>query len=380
MIAPLKIRVFNKDFVKVGDIGAPKFVTVIPRFLATGQATVSVLSSDPIVQLIDVKAGSRIRIRDEFDQHLMSGWVTAKRTSGPLKQGLVEYDIADDYGLLDEVLGWVIPENAITAQGLAGTNWTMTGPAESVLKAAVQANAIDRLGLPLVCAADLGRGTDITANLRMDPLSELIPVVDGAGFAASGLGITVQQVDDHLVLDVFEPAEPTRVLTEDMGVVVGWKSVEQAMTASRGVVAGAGEGTLRLFRQKTATDGREAATGRKIERYRDARDTDDPTVMYARLDEILAEGAAKASLSVELQQTENFRYGVQGVRVGDKVSIAIGDVIAITDVLTEVTLSWTGDDGWKATPKVGDIEDSTDAQILKLLARINRELGKQRRA
>jgi hypothetical protein len=383
VIAPLKIRVYSKDFEKKCDIRAPKFVTVIQRSVreGVGEATIGVLSTDPCVQKINVREGDRVQILDEYDQHVMSGRFTVKRVSGPAMAGLVEYDVIDDAVIVSETLGWVIPTAAITAQGTAGTNWTMTDNAETVLKTAMQLNAVDRLGRNLVIATDLGRGGVITANLRFDPISELYPVIDGSGLERSGINPIVYQSGDHLVLDVYEPASDARILTEEMGVVIDWKFTERATTATRAVIAGAGEGTLRLLRALVAGDGRETDVGYIIERYRDARDTDDPTLMYSRGQETLDEGAAKVSLSVTLAQTEHFRVGANGLRVGDPVTIYLSGVASVeNEELSSATLSWTDDDGWKATPKIGDREDSVDAQLMRALERITRRLGREGRA
>ena len=381
-VPPLQIEVYDKAFGIQGRVGDPKFATVTHRYNAPGAATIGLLATHRQVPNLFTE-GARVRILDENGGFVMSGPVDRIRGTGPSKQALFEFDIDDDFRILQNVLGWVIPTAAITAQGTGADRWSMTGPAETVLKAAVTANAITRLGMPLVCATDLGRGSTITASLRFHPLFDrLFPVVDGAGLEASGIGVTVQQIEGQLVLDVFEPTPYPRDLTESSGVIVDWSYTHQASTATRVVVGGSGEAQLRSFRTVTDTT-RETDTGRIIERFRDARDVaqDDPEMvptLYARGQETLDEGAAKSGLSVTLSQTANFRYG-SSVKVGDPVTMRVADTLTVTDRLNEATLSWTYDEGWKATPRVGQRADETDGGLARAIRALARALSNQNR-
>ena len=104
MVAPLKIDVYDKDFVRRGRIGAPKFATVIPRHNKVGSATVGLLSSDRMVPWLH-EDGARMVIQDEEGQFLMSGRVNKIRGRGPARQALIEFDIEDDFAILSQVLG-----------------------------------------------------------------------------------------------------------------------------------------------------------------------------------------------------------------------------------------------------------------------------------
>lgn len=375
---PLRIGVYDKDFQRHGLVGAPKFVTVTPKFNAAGGATVGVLGTDRMIQHL-IADGARMWIRDEAGQHVMSGYVNDIRGTGPARTSLMEFDIVDDFALLGEVLGWVVPTAAITAQGTAGSNWEMTGSAEAVLKAAVTANVVDRLGFPLTVEPNQNRGSTVTAKLRFHPLYDrLFPVQDGAGIAEAGIGVYVrQQPGGGLYLGVYTPQTYPRTLDERSGIIVDWSYSHSAATATRVVVGGQGEAQLRSFRYVTDTT-REAAMGRKIERFRDARDVDDVSLLAPRGQETLADGAAKSGLAVALSQTANFRYGYS-VRVGDRVRLALANGITIDDVLREATLSWTQDDGWKATPKIGERSGSADVTIARTIKRLATYIMNQNR-
>lgn len=374
-IAPLQIDVFNKNFQSIGSIGDPKFVTVTLRYNAVGTTTVSISAQHRMVQKI-VDEGARLRIRDEKGSHLMSGWIERLRGVGPTGSGFIEIDIRDDLAVLGELLGWVLPAAAITAQGSAGDNWVLTDNAETVLKAAVTANAT-RAGMPLTCATDLGRGSVITGKLRFHPIFDrLFPVVDGAGLEAAGIGVTVKQVGASLVLDVFEPNVYPRDLTEAGGAIVDYSYTLAGPTATRVVVGGQGEAQARVFRNYVDAT-RETLYGRKIERFRDARDVDDVADLPARGQETLDDGAPKSGIAITLSQTDNLRYG-KSINIGDQATMRVGNA-TITDVVREVVLSWTRDAGWKVTPKVGERTDDPDTMFAVALRRMARWISNQTR-
>lgn len=369
MAVPLEIQIVDKTFKVRGTIGDPKFATVIHRWKDPSSATVSIRANHPrLDRLLD--PGSRMRILDENGKHVISGRCKNFRGSGP-RNAFVEIDVVDDKVLLQQVLGWVIPTAAINAQGSAGTHWTMTGPAESVLKQAVLLNAINRLGLPLTNAPDLGRGASVTAKLRFQSLWEgLLPVTEGAGIGEL-LGVTVRHVGNGLVLDVFEPKTYSKPIDVTSGIIKEWSWTRTAPQSTRGVAGGQGEGTLRVYRMKALTE-LEALLNWKMEAFRDARDTNDLALMYKRVDETLAEGAEKAGLALTLSETENFQYG-KNFSIGDRLPVNIGTG-QMVERLEEATLSWTKDGGFISRPRFGEKSDDPNAQTLGLIRKIARSL------
>jgi hypothetical protein len=160
--------------------------------------------------------------------------------------------------------------------------------------------------------------------------------------------------------------------------VTSWGYSISMPKATRVAVGGQGEAQARVFR--TVSDApREAEIGWKIERWRDARDVDAGADMennlQARGRETLTEGARRTGLSLGLAETAAFRYG-RNVRVGDKVKLEINPNFTVDDVLSEATLSWTQDDGWKRTPKVGDRSDDPDVKLFRGVAALARKIAK----
>lgn len=377
MPAPLNIEVYDKTFVRKKYIGAPIFVTVIPRHNLVGSATVCLLASDEAVAPL-FQPGARMWIRDENDEHLMSGYVTKRR--GRIEGGIhrIEFDIEDDFALLRQVLGWVVPTAPITGQGSAGDNWVLTDDAETVVKTAMQVNAVDRLGLPLSIEASAGRGSVVTAKLRFHPIFDrLFPVEDGAGVSAAGVGFDIRQDGAGFRLSTYVPRVYPRDLTTESGIVRDYSYNVDEPTVTRAVVGGQGEAQARVFRH-VIDAGRETEIARILEIFRDARDTPDVDELYERGQESIDEGGRKAGLSMSLSETPNFRYG-KSVRVGDQISIKLNPDLTITDVLNEATLSWTREGGWRATPKVGERSDSTDLILAKGLSRLYRALSNRNR-
>lgn len=374
MAAPFRVEVYDKNFAMRGVVGNPIFVTVIPKWMSPGMATVAVSANHPrVADLLEV--GARMWIKTPDGEHLLSGWVARWRLEGPVNRSIVEFDVIDDLVVTQRVLGWVVPGAAITAQGTAGTNWELTGPAETVFLNALKVNAVDRLGLPIQIPATGGRGLATKVRLRFQTLYDrLIPVEDGAGIIESGIGIRIRQRDDApgLTVEIWEPRTLPQKLTERSGVVRAWSVNRENPTATRGVAGGQGEGQLRLFRERVDA-ALEASMGWKMEVFRDARDTDDPTTMYTRLDETLAEASGRSGMAVEFSQTKHFTVAPGGLWIGDQVTMSLGGV-EVTERLQEATLSWTASEGYVTRPRIGDKSDSPDQKLASLVSRIARAI------
>jgi len=378
MSIPLSIGIYDKTFVQRGTFGAPLGVTVNQKWMDAGTAQVIVSSDAPRLDAIldeDGKAskGARLWIKDSAGQHVMSGRVTRVSTQGPATRALTTLEITDDFQIFKDALGWVIPTAAISAQGTAGTNWTQTGPAETVLLAAIAANIRDRLDLPVTVPVSVGRGKTITAQLRMNSIYDaFFPVDDGLGLVNDGgFGVGVRQKVGGLEVYTWTPKTVPQTLSEESGVISDWSYDIAAPTITRGVIGGAGDGTLRVWRERADTD-LEEQIGWKMETWKDDSSVSDPTQLYNDLQGALDDGASKVGLSITFSQTENFKLGTQ-YTIGDVVKASLGGV-SVTDRLTTATLTWTADGGYKAVPQIGDRTDDPDEANISLVARIARAI------
>lgn len=377
------VTLYTKDLQRIGWVDDPVQLTVTPRHNQQPTSSITLPADHPKVPALSAP-GTRVVI-ELHDEHLTSGPVRLKSSRGAGPARTRTFQVADDFRILPDLLGWPVPAAAITAQGAAEHD-VRTGPAETVLKGFLTANlarVAAALPVPVTIAPDLGRGATVTVQARMQALADrLFPVVDQAG-----VGVTVRQTLTGLTVDCYTPTQWPLDLSEDGGALVANDWSLQPPTVTRVVVGCDGEGTARVFRQYVDTAA-EAAHGVVIEQFVDARDlkSTDPgfeALAAARGAEALAAGAATAGLSIKLAETDTFRYGGQGVHVGDLLTIelapAVGAVpaVTITDVLRSATLSWSPDDGGTVTPVVGTRDDDPTQTLIRALSTVARRQRNQ---
>lgn len=362
-MSPYSIRIYNKSFGFVDWLGSPISLTVTPRHNLLSTASIVVDADDPKAAGL-AAAGARVVIERE-GEHLIGGPVRLTRGEGPQSESKLTFSIEDDFRLLHRVLVWPVPNGVVTGNDIAGQTveyYTVTGPAETVVKDVVSKNAITRLGLPVSTAPNLLRGASFTFTGRFHPLYErLYPALDQAG-----VGVTVRQSGAGLVVDCYVPKVFPTTLSEASGTLTGWDYSTSAPKATRVVVGGQGEGTARTFKQYVDTS-LETVWGDKLEVFQDARDSAAAGIYAERATETLAEGAPMSGFSLSLSETENFRYGgTEGVHVGDMVTVKVGSLI-VTDVLREATLTWDAGNGETITPVIGERTDDPNKALAKRL-------------
>lgn len=343
-----------------GWVGRPLDVKPTIRHNMKSTATFTIDADH--LRAADLKApGARVSIyrHGEFQ---MSGPVRSLSGQFAVNGSLV-FSVEDDFRILHNWAAWPKPGSPLTGQDVEYR--TITGPAETVVKTVMAENAA-RLGFPLTVATDQGRGAAGTYTFRMHaPYDRLFPAVDQAG-----IGVSVYQYGSGLVLDCYTPRDYPHRLSPESGTVIGGTYTLKGPEATRVVVGGQGEGVAREFRQyKDAT--RESAWNDVIEVFRDARDSSSGDVFAQRAAETLAEGAPMAGLSLELSETKHFRYGGDGLHVGDRVTASI-DGLLYTDVLREVRLS-ADKDGDQAVPIIGERTDDPDTRLAKSIRALKRD-------
>jgi hypothetical protein len=131
------------------------------------------------------------------------------------------------------------------------------------------------------------------------------------------------------------------------------------------LVAGGGDLHLRVIEERIDA-GSAALWNRRVESFRDRRDTVVTTEMDASGDEELDKGAAVTSLALTPIQTGWLRYGIH-YNVGDSVTAVIGGVRTVQTV-QEVSVSLDAD-GEVITPAIGS-PDATPATIAGVVARL----------
>jgi hypothetical protein len=261
-----RIAVYNKDRVFQCQIGSPSSLEVTVRHNMVGNLVMTVpLGHDRLPALMADGARLKVSFKGE---HLISGPIVKDELTTNGVTGEYRVEVEDDFRILREILGWPVPGAAISAQNTAEYR-TYTGNAEGIVKVAVTENGVTRLGVPgLTVAPNLARGTAVPGGLayRFHPLADLFfPAVEDAG-----LGVTVRQVDDDLVLDVYEPQTFPRTLSVKGRTLQQVTMTRTRPTASRSITGGSGEGKARYFRQLVSTT-RETNYGMRAETFVDDR-------------------------------------------------------------------------------------------------------------
>lgn len=370
----LLIVAYDKTRHRTGWIGAPKRVLMVPRHNQQPTGSITLAGDDEKIRLLQ-QPGARVACwyRGEY---ILGGMIRGRGGEGSTQQREVTFQVEDDWRVLKNILAWQVPGAATTAQNTAEYR-KLAGPAETVAKTLLAEN-ITRLGLGsrYAVATSLGRGATINVAARMVKPSELLlPALDQAG-----IGLTVRPTNGPespdqglLVIDAYAPSVYPRTLSEESGTLAeqGWSQTPPEVT--RVVLGFEGDGTARQYRGPYINAAAESAWGDVIEEFVDARDLKTTesgfTALAAeRANQRLAEGAAKAGLSVTLNESETFRYGgAVGVHVGDQLTVDVAEGVTITDVLREANLS-LGQNGLQVTPTVGERQDDPTAATMRAVS------------
>jgi hypothetical protein len=239
---PFNITVYNKDFERLGWIGAPVSQTYHVRFNQQSAGEISVQAGSDQDRLL---AGSGKRVVVTYkDEFLMSGPIRALRMEGvgPSASKLTTYQISDDFRLISRLLLWPNPTQDIWDQ--TSEHDRRTGPIETVFRNYLAA-AVDRVEEPVTVPASLGRGGSVRYNARFVTLAEdLLARLD-----QSGIGVRVRQKDGEPGFDVefYEGETWPLVLAEEAGTLLNSTITLDGPKCTRVVIGGAFDGVDREF-------------------------------------------------------------------------------------------------------------------------------------
>ena len=293
----------------------------------------------------------------EVSAPLFSGPVTELSTASGAGAPVLEVTGIDDTGLLNDRLVLPNPALGLAAQDDAAY-WTHTAAGENVIRRVVHLNAGEGAlaGRGFVTVSDETvadpAGATVTINSRFQPLGDAVAEMA----AAARLAVRVIQAADsaNLNLEIREPADLRDALTfsELRGNLESYSYRLAAPKASRVVVGGQGEGAARHFVERSSTTA-EAEWSRRVEVFRDARDTDDTTTLQQRGDETLAADAATAGLAIVPVDTPGARFGID-YQLGDIVSV-VAHTSQWAEYISEVRITVDAD-GTTIRPSVGSAE------------------------
>lgn len=314
--------------------------------------------------------GARCRVRlDEVD--LFRGRVAKTPGNGP--NGQIEFHVECDKRKMYDWLGWPKPTAAITAQDVEYARYT--GSTEAVVRAAVVAN-LTRLGVPWTFAPNtLNRGPAARVEFRFHELGDrLYPLLRAARL---GLILSYDE-DDDVTVSLRSPNTVAGTLDPTTGILNQFEFDRFAPSSTRVVVGGRGDGTGRDLHLEIDS-ARETEWGDIIEVFKDARMVEAGDDLSIDADEALAEGAPGMSVSMDLIETDAFRFG-EHYDLGDLVPVRTGSEDPVTEVITQITISDTAADGVVVTPHIGAIAVDPNAQLAErinaLKARV-RDMGRR---
>ncbi|MEU5427611.1 siphovirus ReqiPepy6 Gp37-like family protein [Streptomyces olivoreticuli] len=289
---------------------------------------------------------------------LMSGPVTGYEYAATPedRRGSIAVHGVTDSVILADMLAWPQPANPNVTTQTTGHD-ERTGPAESLMHAYVAANCgpaapASRRRAGLVMGADLGRGPVLSKAARFPALGELLTEIA----TVAGLRFRVIQRGKQLVFETYAVADRTRQIRLDVlaGTLAGQRVAVSAPAATRVLVAGQGEMEDRTFVPVENADSlaAESAWGRRIEKFVDQRQTDDPDELAQAGAELLADqGFTRTAVQAVPVEDSTMEMGIDW-GLGDRVTVIAGER-ELTAPVTGLVIK-AGDDGFKAGALLGD--------------------------
>lgn len=321
-------------------------------------------------------AGVLIYRGDAMDQDPILSGPVGSRTINLTEDGPhITCEGPDDLVWVSGRVAYQMPNRTVENQGATVTGETTnthdrrSGAAESVIKGYVAANAGPAaltVRRRLTVETDAGRGASVAGSARMTPLLDLIRPLAETG----GVGFKVVQTPTgDLEFRVFTPADRTGSarFAAALGNLTDWTLFERAPSTTNAIVGGQGQMANRLFVEQTDTTTGTTWPGWRMENFQNRTDTNLTAELNQTLAENLLEGGPHIALTVQTRDTPNLRFG-RDFRMGDRVSVEPWPGRVVQDVLREVEIDWTADDGEQVVFRVGTVE-TTGTPAIQRLAR-----------
>lgn len=348
-VQDLVVEVRNSSFQRVGQITEQDLVgaTFVVRYNNVGTWSISLPQGHPLGELLRLP-GYGISLIGPNNETIISGpTLSAKLTQSQNDtQGSWEIIGASDDIILAERLAYPTPSTADVSAQTNGYD-IRTGVGETVIKQYIDANIgpsapAGRIISNLTIQADEARGSTVAASARFNSLQGLI--YDLAQI--SGIGYRVTQVDTALDFAVYEPTDRSSTIRMDIQNRKLSSSTYSYTNAkvTRAIVGGRGEAENRLFVERTNADSlsAEALWGRRVEVFKDARQSQATDELNTAGDELLADvGKTIVEMSVTPSDDETMLYGIDWF-IGDKVTVVANDIES-SAVVTEVGIQIASD-------------------------------------
>jgi len=348
-VEELIIEVRDPNLVRIGQIRPQDLVgsKFLLRHNNVGSWEITLPYNHPLGELLRLP-GYGIVVTGPNDEVILSGPTLAAK----LEQTQDNFDGnwlitgADDSLLLAERLAFPTPAtDDLSAQTSAYD--VRTGAAETVLKGYVNANLgpaapAARQVSNLVLEPDLARGDTVIGRARFNEVQQLLFDLAQTG----GLGYRIAQTGGNLEFQVYVPQDLSGLIRLDLQNqrLSRAEYVYSSAKLTRAIVAGQGEAENRIFAEVTSADSlaAEALWGRRIEKFRDARDAEELSALEQRGQESLVdEGKTINEFSVTPSDDVSMRFAIDW-NLGDKVTVVTHDLEGVA-VVTEVGISIDAD-------------------------------------
>lgn len=311
------------DRVRYGQLEVLEWSAVL-RDCDEGTWTMTLADDDLSREVVE---GWRV-IASEDSQTIFSGTVLSY--GGDVGDESLTISGIDDTALLGFRVTYPDPTKPAEQQSDAAY-WKRSGLAGTLLDDLIYRNAangaISARRFPFVyvdrgsTTGGIGKGSSVSINSRYKNVLEEARTLARAG----GMTFWAEQPDGST--DTYFRFRVPEDLTSwawfsmgDGGGLTGGTYTLTAPTVTNVLVAGQGQGTDRTIKEHwVAPD----PWGLRIEQFQDRRDTDDPAELEQAGTDTLAEGAASASATVEVEEVPGLVYGVD-YRLGDIVRVDFG--------------------------------------------------------
>lgn len=257
--------------------------------------------------------------------HLMSGPLVEAEYNASRSNPLGEWTLMgiDDMHVVEDAVAYGDPTTySLTTQDTA--NDVRTDSAESLAMGYINSNVgpaavVQRINPDIVMAVNHDRGPTRKKSPRFQNLLELV----NETLNNTGLWLYAQQVGVQIRVGVYQGLDLTSKIQLDLAN----DQIDQASysykvaSAMEVLVAGQEVGTDRNIRRRTGN----AGWGRRIEVFKDRRDTNDNTELDQAGDEELAEAAEDTqTFKIVPHISEELDFGIH-YKLGDIVKVIIAD-------------------------------------------------------
>lgn len=255
--------------------------------------------------------------------------------------GIIERKLGgvSDLHILEDRITLPDPTSPVSAQGTA--YYKDKGPAETIIKKLVSANAgitatSGRRTPGLVIAPSEGRGGAATINTRLKNLLEEVATI------AETAGLILECSQKPKSTDIFFDIHPVKNrarkvrLTSRNDELTSYANEQTAPTTTAVIVGGQGEGAAREITEFSNNDG---WGGRRIEIFKDRRDTEELDEARKTAMEELGKGGAGIDLTFSVHDSQARRFG-RDYQVGDIITVELENGAIFTEQLTSARITW----------------------------------------